>query len=89
MSEYLTKKAVECELHQFRLFSLDKSMRDLSQLVHRWQPSDCSESSIVPSDVYFLVQNSPILFQWSVAVCSIARLLRPLLLNLSFLEVTS
>ena len=27
----------------------------------------CSESSIVRSDVHFLVQNSPILFQWSVA----------------------
>ena len=27
----------------------------------------CSESSIVRSDVYFLVQASPILFQWSVA----------------------
>ena len=27
----------------------------------------CSESSIVRSDVYFLVQDSPILFQWSVA----------------------
>ena len=26
-----------------------------------------SESSIVRSDVYFLVQDSPILFQWSVA----------------------
>ena len=28
----------------------------------------CSESSIVRSDVYFLVQDSPILFQWPVAV---------------------
>ena len=27
----------------------------------------CSESSIVRSDVYFLIQDSPILFQWSVA----------------------
>ena len=27
----------------------------------------CSESSVVRSDVYFLVQDSPILFQWSVA----------------------
>ena len=27
----------------------------------------CSESSIVRNDVYFLVQDSPILFQWSVA----------------------
>ena len=27
----------------------------------------CSESSIVRSDVYFFVQDSPILFQWSVA----------------------
>ena len=27
----------------------------------------CSESSIVRSDVYLLVQDSPILFQWSVA----------------------
>ena len=27
----------------------------------------CSESSIVRSDVYFLVQDSPKLFQWSVA----------------------
>ena len=27
----------------------------------------CSESSIVRSDVYFLVQDSPIPFQWSVA----------------------
>ena len=26
----------------------------------------CSEPSIVRSDVYFLVQDSPILFQWSV-----------------------
>ena len=27
----------------------------------------CSETSIVRSDVYFFVQYSPILFQWSVA----------------------
>ena len=27
----------------------------------------CSESSIVRSNVYFLAQHSPILFQWSVA----------------------
>ena len=26
----------------------------------------CSDSSIVRNDVYFLVQDSPILFQWSV-----------------------
>ena len=28
--EYLENYAVECEFHQFRLFSLDKSSRDLS-----------------------------------------------------------
>ena len=27
----------------------------------------CLESSIVRSDVYFLAQDSPIIFQWSVA----------------------
>ena len=27
----------------------------------------CSESSFVPSDVYLFAQDSPIIFQWSVA----------------------
>ena len=49
----------------------------------------CSESTIVRNDVYHSVQDSPILFQWSVSLCSSTRLLRPLLLNLSLLELTS
>ena len=27
----------------------------------------CSESSVVRGDVYFFIQDSPILFQWSIA----------------------
>ena len=47
------------------------------------------ESSIVRSDVYLFVQDSTILLQWSVTLCSSTRLLIPLLLNFSSLEVTS
>ena len=49
----------------------------------------CSESSNVQSDVYFFVQDSTLLFQWSVPFCSSTHLLRPLLLNLGLLELTS
>ena len=43
----------------------------------------CSESSIVGSDVYRYFSSGP------SPLCSSTRLLRPLLLNLSLLEVTS
>ena len=49
----------------------------------------CSESSVVRSDVYLFVQDSPILFKCPSPLCSRTRLLRHLLLNLSLLEVTS
>ena len=49
----------------------------------------CSESSVVRSDVYRFVQDSPILFSGPPSLCSSIRLLRSLLLFLSFSEVTS
>ena len=48
-----------------------------------------SQSSIVRSDVYFLVQDYPIFFQWSVAVLFQNTFVETLLLNLGLLEVMS
>ena len=69
MIEYLTYKAVEYEFNQSRLFVLGKNRTEFLNLLRGSnRVSVCSESSIVGSDVYFFVQDSLILFQWSVAV---------------------
>ena len=50
----------------------------------------CSESTIVRSDVYFLVQYSPILFQWSVAALIQYKFVETFTAKFKFLlEVTS
>ena len=49
----------------------------------------CSESSIVRSDVYFLVQDSPILYQWPVAALFQYRFVETSTAKFSILEVTS
>ena len=68
MSEYLTNQAVECEIHQSRLFALGKVEHTFFKLFTGGNSVIvCSESSIVRSDVYHFVHDFPILFQWSVA----------------------
>ena len=49
----------------------------------------CSESSVVRSDLYFLVQDSPILFQWSVAALFQYTFVETFTVNFRFLQVTS
>ena len=67
-NQYLTIWAVECELHHSRLFFLDKNRTHFLKLcIRSKRVIVCSESSFVWSDVYLFVQDSTIIFQWSVA----------------------
>ena len=78
MSEPLTNSAVEFEYHWAT--KVGQTFLNFFSGSHR--VNNCSESSIVRSDVYFFSQGSTILFQLSVALCSSTSLLRALRLNL-------
>ena len=84
MSEHLKNPAVECEFHQSRLFALGKSRTDLSYFVHRWQQGDCLFGIFTFSFKTLRYFSSG---PWPI--CTSTRLLIPLLLNLSLVEVTS